>query len=119
MKKCLLVLVVLFLSAPVFAQENNIKIEKKGDLTHATYYYDDGSIQQEGTFNAEGKLHGTWTSYDLQGNKLSVGNYINGVKTGKWLFWTANSLKEVDFVDSRIASVSEWNNKVKLAVRNR
>lgn len=92
---------------------------KKGDLTEATYFYADGTIQQKGTFNAKGKLHGTWTSYDVNGNKLAVGNYDNNVKVGKWFFWTDGLLKEVDYIDSRIVSVNEWKDKTKVAVRNR
>jgi antitoxin component YwqK of YwqJK toxin-antitoxin module len=83
------------------------------------YYYEDGTIQQKGTFNAKGKLHGTWTSYDINGEKLAVGNYLNGKKTGKWFFWTNNSLKEVDYIDSKISTVNEWKDKTKLAVRNK
>lgn len=120
MKKCILVLAVLFLSAPVFAQvNNNVKYEKKGDVTIATYFYEDGTVQQQGTFNENGKLHGTWTSYDVNGDKLAVGNYTNGMKTGKWFFWTDNSLKEVDYVGSRIASVNEWKNKTQVAIRDK
>jgi len=120
MKKCILVLAVLFLSAPVFAQvNNNVKYEKKGDVTVATYFYEDGKIQQQGTFNKDGKLHGTWTSYDVNGDKLAVGHYTNGMKTGKWFFWTDESLKEVDYVASRIASVSEWKNKTQVAIRDK
>lgn len=115
MKKILFVLSVFCLSN-VFAQ-NNVKVEEVGELTKATYYYDDGSIQQQGTFNADGELHGTWTSYDFDGNKLAVGQYTNGNKTGKWFFWSDSMLKEVDFVDSRIASVSEWKSKTSVVIR--
>lgn len=102
-----------------FAQEdNNVKVNKDGDLTVATYYHDNGTIEQQGTFNQEGELHGVWTSYDLDGNKTMVGNYVNGKKDGKWLFWSNNKLKEVDYVDSRITSVSEWTDKVDVALSN-
>ena len=83
------------------------------------YFYADGKIQQQGTFNAEGKLHGTWKSYDVNGNKLAVGTYENNKKVGKWFFWTDGVLKEVDYLDSKIASVSEWKDKTKVAVRNK
>jgi len=107
-------------SASIFAQiDTNVKIDKKGDLTEATYFYANGIIQQQGTFNAEGKLQGTWTSYDVNGNKLAVGNYDNNKKVGKWFFWTDGKLNEVDYIDSKIASVNEWKDKTKVAVRNR
>ena len=89
----------------------------KGDLTEATYYYDNGTIQQIGTFNKSGKLHGTWTSYDVEGNKLALGEYNNGKRVGKWLFWTENSLKEVEYENSKITKVNEWNDKTQMAIK--
>jgi hypothetical protein len=49
---------------------------------------------------------------------VTVGNYVEGKKVGKWLFWSGNKLKEVDYIDSKIASVSEWTDKVQLATSN-
>ena len=116
MKKYILIALV-FIGTTVAAQNlNQPKLETKGILTFATYFYDNGSVQQEGTFNKDGVLEGLWTNYDFEGNKLSQGNYSNGIKTGKWFFWTENSLKEVDFVNSKIMNVSEWNRKSELAV---
>ena len=118
MKKCIVLLALLFVATSSYGQaDQNVKIEKKGDLTEATYFYADGNIQQQGTFNSDGKLHGLWTSYDVNGNKLAVGNYEEGVKIGKWFFWTENSLKEVDYLDSKIVQVNEWRDKTKLALR--
>jgi hypothetical protein len=48
-----------------------------------------------------------------------IGNYENNIKVGKWFFWTDEKLKEVDYLDSRIVGVSEWNDKTKVAVRNK
>ncbi len=120
MKKSILLLGLLVVVASTFGQaDTNVKIEKKGDITEATYYYQDGTVQQMGTFNSEGKLHGTWTSFDVDGKKLMIGNYENNIKVGKWFFWTDEKLKEVDYLDSRIVGVSEWNDKTKVAVRNK
>ena len=119
MKKSILLLALLLVAASTYGQaDTNVKTEKKGDLTEATYFYADGKIQQKGTFNAEGKLHGTWTSFDVNGKKLMAGTYENNKKIGKWFFWTNNSLKEVDYIDSKIFTVNEWKDKTKLAVRN-
>jgi antitoxin component YwqK of YwqJK toxin-antitoxin module len=115
MKKIFAIIVMLSLTV-TFAQEKpKAELNKDGDLTVATYYHANGTIEQQGTFNAEGQLHGVWTSYDLDGNKITVGNYVSNKKVGKWLFWSGNKLKEVDYIDSRIASVSEWTDKVELA----
>lgn len=119
MRKMLVIAMMLCVSL-TFAQENNkVELIKKGDITEATYYYDNGVVQQHGTFNADGELHGVWTSYDVDGNKLAIGHYENGQKIGKWFFWTENNvLKEVDYDKSKIIAVNEWNNKSRLAITN-
>ncbi|WP_299556603.1 nicotinic acid mononucleotide adenyltransferase [Seonamhaeicola sp.] len=112
MKKYILILAVLFIGTSVFAQDNNtVKHEKKGDLIETTYFYANGTVQQQGTFNQEGKLHGVWTSYDAEGNRIAVGNYENGKKVGKWTFWVNGEANEVDYVDSKITKVVKANNE--------
>ncbi len=119
MKKSILLLVLLFVAASTYGQaDSNTKIVKKGSTTEVTYYYPNGVIQQKGSFNSQGKLHGTWTSYDVDGKKLMIGNYDNNKKVGKWLFWSNNKLKEVDYVDSKITKVSEWSDKTQFIVSN-
>ena len=59
------------------------------------------------------------TIYDINGKKVTIGNYDNGMKTGKWIFWSGDKLREVDFKESRITSVSEWTDKVQVAVNNK
>ncbi|MGS2727503.1 toxin-antitoxin system YwqK family antitoxin [Psychroserpens sp. BH13MA-6] len=112
--------ILLMLSVMVtFAQEKpKVETQKDGDLTVATYYHDNGVVEQQGAFNKDGNLEGVWTSYDTQGKKVAVGSYENGKKVGKWLFWSGNTLREVEYVDSRIASVSEWTDKVQVAINN-
>tara|TARA_R110001583_G_scaffold17014_5_gene69352 strand:- start:3043 stop:3396 length:354 start_codon:yes stop_codon:yes gene_type:complete len=109
MKKYIFILAILFIGTSVFAQENTQKVKhvQKKDLVEATYYYADGSVQQIGTFNKEGKLHGTWTSYDIKGDKLAVGTYEKGKKVGKWTFWVNGTANEVSYVDSKITNIAE------------
>lgn len=106
MKKCILLLALLF-SGMIFAQEVKPVLESFGKKVKATYFFENGQVQQEGFFE-NGKLEGVWTSYDTNGNKKAVGNYDKGVKIGKWLFWNGNNLSEVDYSNSRIASVKTW-----------
>ena len=113
-------LLLVFCVGFTFAQDKkNPKVEQKGDLTFVTYYHENGKIEQTGLFNEEGKLHGEWTSYDLEGNKVTVGTYDSGKKVGKWFFWEGDTLKEVDYIDSKIVSVNKWNNKTKVAISNK
>jgi antitoxin component YwqK of YwqJK toxin-antitoxin module len=109
MKRYIFILAVLFVGTSAFAQENTQKVKhvQKKDLVEATYYYADGSVQQVGTFNKEGKLHGTWTSYDTKGDKLAVGTYEKGKKVGKWTFWANGTANEVSYVDSKITNIAE------------
>ena len=113
MKKYILILAVLFIGSSVFAQENTKKVKhvQKGDLIEATYFYANGNIEQQGTFNEDGKLHGLWVSYDINGNKMTSGKYENGHKVGKWTFYTGETVKEVDFDKSKISSVVEKPNQ--------
>ena len=102
-----------FLSQAQTEKERTLKAQ--GNCILATYYYENGAIQQQGFFNKDGALEGLWSSYDFEGNKLSQGYYSNGAKTGQWLFWADGSLKEVDFVNSKIVNVSEWQQKSDIA----
>lgn len=119
MKKYISIIAILLVTVSLTAQEQNIKTEKKGDLTEATYFHANGEISQHGFFNEDGKLQGTWKQYNIEGKKIAVGNYDNGIKVGKWFFWTDNTLKEVDYLDSKIVSVNNWNNKTTVAIRDK
>ena len=116
MKKLIALLVMLSVSFG-YAQENKeAKLEKIGDSTYITYFHDNGEISQTGMFNAEGKVHGEWKMYDVAGKKIALGSYDNGKKVGKWFFWEGESLKEVDYIDSRIVSINQWDSKTKVAI---
>lgn len=97
---------LMLLSGVIFAQKE-AKHEIEGEQVKSTYYYENGQIRQEG-FYKDGKVHGKWISYDQNGTRTAVGEYTNGMKTGKWFFWNNSKLSEVDYSDSRIASVKNW-----------
>ena len=106
MKK-IMILASLSISALTFGQAAKPVLEQEGNLVKATYYYDNGQIQQQGHFK-DGKLEGSWVAFDEKGNKKSIGEYSNGEKTGKWFFWSDKSLSEVSYADNAIASVTKW-----------
>lgn len=105
----LLFITALFCGGTIMAQEDSMDpvFEKQGELITGTFYYEDGSIQQKGTYK-DGKLHGKWVSYNEEGEKTALANYTNGEKTGKWFFWSDNELTEVDYQNNQIASVKGW-----------
>jgi len=119
MKKTLLFLVLLVASTVVIAQAKpEMKLNKETNLIEATYFHEDGTVSQKGTFNLERKLHGEWISYNTAGKTISVGEYTNGVKTGKWMFWANDILKEVEYSNNAIAAVSETKNTEGIVSRN-
>jgi antitoxin component YwqK of YwqJK toxin-antitoxin module len=97
------------------AQDKAPKLEAYGDLVKATYYHENGKVQQTGFFK-DGKLEGQWVAYDAAGVKQSVGEYSNGEKTGKWVFFDDAALTEVNYSGNVVASVKRWKEE---AVVNR
>ena len=117
MKKIVFVLIALVTSIS-FAQDQKVEVIENENGYEATYYHDNGQIAQHGFFNLDGKLHGTWKSYDVNGNKTAIANYDNGRKAGKWLFWTEDKLTEVDYKNFKMDKVNQWGSKTKLAIRD-
>lgn len=106
MKSFIAIFILLLTTGYGFSQkEKEVKLNTETNLVEATYYHDNGKVSQEGTFDRSGKLHGEWVSYDKMGDKVSMGSYDRGMRTGKWFFWADGSVKEVEFSDNVIASV--------------
>ncbi|WP_396176911.1 toxin-antitoxin system YwqK family antitoxin [Flavobacterium sp.] len=105
MKKYMILGALLF-TGITFAQSEP-KHEVVGDIVKSTYYHENGKVSQEG-FYKNGKVHGQWVSFDQNGKKTAIANYNEGTKTGKWIFWTDKNLSEVDYADSRVATVKTW-----------
>lgn len=104
MKKLFFTFAILF-TGFVFAQNIEPKLEVVGQLVKATYYYDNGKIQQEGFFK-DGKLDGKWISYEESGAVKAVAEFISGEKTGKWSFYSNGvASNEVSYSNNQIASV--------------
>lgn len=100
----LIFMVAALVSGAAFAQDVTPKLEAEGDMVKATYYNDEGNIAQQGYFK-DGKPEGKWVMYDANGKTSATGEYAAGKKTGKWFFWSGSVISEVDYSESRIASV--------------
>jgi hypothetical protein len=48
---------------------------------------------------------------------MAVGNYVKGVKSGTWFFWTDEQLIEVEFVNNKVEDVIYWNTTERTASR--
>jgi hypothetical protein len=116
MKKAVILIALTFVTILAYGQENKVqKLNKETNLIEVTDYHDNGMISQEGTFNLKGQLHGEWISYDALGNKISQGSYENGYKSGKWFFWSNNTMKEVEYNKNEIASINGVKNSSRVA----
>ena len=113
MKK-ILIIAVMALSFATYAQVDPT-FEKEGDMVKATYFHANGEVSQQGYFLNE-RLEGEWKMFNEKGDKIAIGNYENGVKSGKWLFWEGDVKKEVNFDNNRIASVTNAKTKEPVAV---
>lgn len=118
MKKFIFFIAFLITAVSFAQQERELKLNKDTELIEVTYYHDNGVISQTGYYTLDGKLQGEWLSFNAEGNKQVSANYDNGKKVGKWFYWTDKTLKEVDYSNNAIASVNEWTNKSKIAVRD-
>ena len=116
MKKGVL-LILLFISALGFSQKNETTFEKEGNLVKATYFYDNGDIKVQGYFKNK-QLTGTWTSYDLKGNKNQIANYKGGKKVGKWLIWNNETIKEINYNKNTIVSVNNYKLATRLVIKD-
>ena len=112
-------MVMAFVTVLVYGQDKKVqKFNDETNLIEVTDYHDNGIISQEGTFNLKGELHGEWISYDALGNKISQGSYENGDKSGKWVFWSDDTMKEVEYSNNEIASINGIKNSTRLADKN-
>ncbi len=119
MKKVYVFIIALLCTAALVAQEKrSLKVNNDTKLIEAVYFYENGEVQQTGTYNVDGKLHGNWYSYDANGKKIAAARYDNGNKVGKWFFWTDHVLKEVDYSTNTIVRVIEWSNDKTLVAKN-
>ncbi|WP_033957375.1 toxin-antitoxin system YwqK family antitoxin [Psychroserpens jangbogonensis] len=117
-KKILLLFGLLISVVSLAQQERKLKLNNDTNLIEVTYYHDNGVISQTGSYTLDGKLQGEWLSYDTDGKKSVSANYDNGKKVGKWFYWNNTTLKEVDYINNAITSVTDWNNKTPVAIGN-
>lgn len=119
MKKLILILAVTAMGLQGFAQETTKKqLVKKGDLIETKIFHENGIVSQEGQYTLDGKLQGTWISYDLNGKKTAVANYKNGEKVGVWFFYQGDILQEVNYNNNKIAKVTTWKESETKVVSN-
>ncbi|GGG94151.1 hypothetical protein GCM10011416_09310 [Polaribacter pacificus] len=110
-------LILVFAVAFTYAQEKSPVFEKAGDLVKATYFYEDGSVKEQGFFKDK-KLTGQWVQFDQQGNKTMIAQYKEGNKVGRWFSLKGNLIKEINFQKNVIVSVKSIDRETVLALNN-
>ncbi|MEQ6124924.1 nicotinic acid mononucleotide adenyltransferase [Pseudotenacibaculum sp. MALMAid0570] len=110
-----LAIACLFAVCLVQAQDNQPTYKAVGDLVEATYYFADGSVHKKGFFKNQ-KLTGKWTEFDQKGNRVAIGYYNEGKKVGTWVQWKNNKLRQISYDNNVVASVSAWEEDVKIAI---
>jgi len=108
MKTNYLLIILLFSSVVLFAQEKKDIHIDNGELIETIKYHDNGMVSETGFYNKEGKLHGEWISYNTKGLKTVVANYNHGEKVDTWLFYHDNKIKEVTYANSKVSKVKTW-----------
>ena len=110
--KNLLALVLFFSFTISNAQEIKPKFEKSGNLVKATYYFEDGSIKEQGFFKNK-KLTGKWVAFNKQGDKTATAYYSAGKKVGTWFACSKNSVREVTYNNNVIVSIKNYEEVTK------
>ena len=106
--KMISIFVFVFGSTFLYGQTTKLERTTSPQQMKLTQFHDNGEIAQQGHI-LRNKLDGLWESYDIEGNKIAVGNYDNGVKDGTWFFWTDEQLIEVEFTENKVQDVIYWN----------
>ena len=116
--KSQMILIFVFVFGGTFSYSQTTKVDRKTSpqLMKLTQFHDNGEIAQRGHIHRK-KLDGVWESFDAEGNKIAVGNYDKGVKSGTWFFWTDEQLIEVEFVNNKVEDVIYWNTTERTASR--
>ena len=110
------VAVFSLISISLTAQDNELKKTylQEGDQVRYIEFYSNGQIAQTGFF-LNGKNHGLWTSYKLDGTKKAEGNFKNGKKVDDWFFWNESVLIEVTFKNNTVLKAIQWDKSEILA----
>ncbi len=79
-----------------------------------------GPFTSEATFQ-DGRLHGTWTIKDSQGQNIIQWSFDNGIRSGTWTWWHSNGQKrlEATYVNGALnGDVLEWDHDGKIVNQN-
>jgi len=124
MKNVTLTFIVCFLGWGAFAMPGgattlkNVTDLGKG-LQKVTWQNENGAVVEEG-FYLNGKKHGTWTSFDENGNKSVVANWASDKKDGSFYIMHSNGKVKYQIVysDNKKVMANEWDENGVLITTN-
>ena len=112
--KILVTFVLLLSVSMINGQKIKPSYELAVDQVKVTYYFENGAIYKQGFFKNK-KLSGNWLEFDQKGNRVASGFYKEGKKVGTWFHWDNSKLREINYDDNIIQSVSIWKEDTRLA----
>lgn len=115
MKKLIMSVMLLFLVPCVSGQKKEPSYTIQGDNVKVIHYFPDGSVYKRGFFKNK-RLTGEWIEFNQEGNKVATGFYIEGKKSGTWFRWNKNKLRQINYKNNTIVSVTNWREQVNLVV---
>ena len=86
-------------------------LEQKGKFSKGKYtgkwvwYYNDKSVHRE-EYYRRGKEDGEFIEYDVEGKILTKGDYVNGLRDGKWFYQVGDHTEEGQYSDGE--KEGEW-----------
>jgi antitoxin component YwqK of YwqJK toxin-antitoxin module len=108
MTRLLFIIGLLFTTSIGYSQNTELKkTNVKGDLTEVSLFYETGALMQHGFYTKEGKLHGSWESYNIDGSIKCYATYNNGIKVGIWTYWYADKISKVEYQNNKIINIVE------------
>ncbi len=117
MKKLVLALVFAFVGMGLSAQDREVVKEEffangnlkaqfvtvKADLIEATYFFEDGTVNETGFFEND-ELTGKWKTFNSNSELLAIGFFKESKKTGTWSFYQDGEvIQEVSYSDVQMA----------------
>ncbi len=87
--------------------------EKGNPIGAWKWWYENEKIHRIESFN-NGKEEGEIIEYDTIGNIITKGEFINGIKDGKWYYFINDYSEEGDFVDGEKNGIwiTKYNNEI-------
>jgi len=129
--KNLLLIVLVFVSVSVVAQQKELRtffdngtvksvyIYSSSENYHVTNYFTNGKMMETGQF-VNGKMDGVWTSFNEQAVQTGEATYSEGVKTGDWKIFDASGAirYKITYANNRIVTATNFDQAGKLVAES-